>query len=173
MDQNLRSTSEQIVASLRRITRSMDLHSRSLAQSHGLTGPQATVLHSLTAGAMTAGDLATRINLSQGTVTDILKRLESRNLVARERDADDKRRVIVTLTELGDEVIKKSLPLMQALFDERLRELPEWEQSQLLAALQRIAHMMEGGIAPRGDSGPKSVASRIGEADLELPADAA
>ncbi|MEZ5488793.1 MAG: MarR family winged helix-turn-helix transcriptional regulator [Gammaproteobacteria bacterium] len=138
------STSQQIVASLRRITRSMDLHSRSLVQSHGLTGPQATLLNALRQGSMSAGDLANRINLSQGTVTDILIRLEGRGLVSRARDSADKRRVNVTLTDLGEEVLKSSLPDMQALLTERLGELPEWEQSQLLSALQRVAHMMEG-----------------------------
>ena len=141
------SASDKIVSSLRRITRSMDLHSRSLVQTHGLTGPQATLLNSLTGGPMTAGELANRINLSQGTVTDILNRLETRGLVYRQRDNADKRRVIVSLTHLGDEIVTNSLPLMQALIAERLKELPEWEQSQLLAALQRIAHMMEGGGA--------------------------
>ena len=144
MDQSVSSTSQHIVASLRRITRSMDLHSRSLVQSHGLTGPQATLLNALNQGSMSAGELASRINLSQGTVTDILNRLEGRGLVSRVRDNADKRRVNVTLTNRGEEVLKRSLPDMQALLTERLGELPEWEQSQLLSALQRVAHMMEG-----------------------------
>ncbi|MCP5348671.1 MAG: MarR family winged helix-turn-helix transcriptional regulator [Gammaproteobacteria bacterium] len=174
MDQNVPSMSEKIVESLRRITRSMDLHSRSLVQSHGLTGPQATLLNSLTRGPMTAGELANRINLSQGTVTDILNRLEARGLVTRVRDGADKRRVIVTLTTLGEEILKKSLPLIQALFSERLKELPEWEQSQLLSALQRIAHMMEGGATPEAlGAGAKKISSLTEESGAERPATAA
>ncbi len=170
MDQSQSSTAEKIVESLRRITRSTDLHSRSLVQSHGLTGPQATLLNCLTRGAMTAGELAGRISLSQGTVTDILNRLETRGLLVRERDGADRRRVIVTLTSLGEEALKRSLPLIQSLVTERLRELPEWEQSQLLSALQRIAHMMEAGVSQEaGGAAPKKGLPRIDESGMELP----
>ena len=36
--------SEQMLVALRRVMRAVDLHSRKLMQSHGLTGPQALVL---------------------------------------------------------------------------------------------------------------------------------
>ena len=143
------STADQVVLAMRRIIRSFDLHSRALVQTHGLTGPQAALLKALTGGPLTAGELANRINLSQGTVTDILNRLESRQMVRRIRDGADRRRVIVELTEHGRAVTSESPPQMQAHFTERLGSLPEWEQSQLLAALQRIAHMMEEGIPTR------------------------
>jgi len=149
MDSIAASTSDQIVSAIRRIIRSFDLHSRSLVQSHGLTGPQATLLRALVNGPLTAGELANRINLSQGTVTDIMNRLESRGLVQRVRDQGDRRRVIVELSGRGREVVQGSLPLAQAHFADRLSELPEWEQSQLLSALQRIAHMMDGEPAAR------------------------
>lgn len=136
--------SDQIEAALRRIVRSMDLHSRAMVQRNGLTSPQAALMKALASGPLSAGDLASRINLSQGTVTDILKRLESRGFVHRLRDESDRRRVIVSLTTEGQRIISNSTSHWQAPFSERLTELPEWEQSQLLAALQRIGHMMEG-----------------------------
>ncbi len=137
------STSEEIGSALRRIVRAVDLHSRSLVQSHGLTGPQATLLKALGSGPVTAGELANKVNLSQGTVTDLLKRLESRGMLQRTRDEADRRRVIVSLSERGREVLRDSLPSVQAPFNELVEQLPQWEQSQLLAALQRVAHMME------------------------------
>jgi len=135
--------SDQIEAALRRIVRSMDLHSRAMVQRNGLTSPQAALMKALTSGPLSAGVLASRINLSQGTVTDILKRLESRGLVHRLRDDGDRRRVIVSLTTEGQRIISNSTSHWQAPFSERLNELPEWEQSQLLAALQRLGHMMD------------------------------
>jgi DNA-binding MarR family transcriptional regulator len=140
---------DQIESALRRIVRSMDLHSRAMVQRNGLTSPQAALMKALSLGPLTAGDLANRINLSQGTVTDILKRLETRGLVHRLRDEADKRRVIVSLTEQGQGVINSSAGQLQAPFSERLNDLPEWEQSQLLAALQRVAHMMESPVQAR------------------------
>jgi DNA-binding MarR family transcriptional regulator len=153
MDSVAIGTSDQIVSVIRCIIRSFDLHSRSLVQSHGLTGPQATLLKALSNGPLTAGDLASRINLSQGTVTDVMSRLEKRGLVERVRDQSDRRRVIVSLTEAGTAIVQGSLPLARTHFAERLAQLPEWEQSQLLSALQRVAHMMDGELPPQPATG--------------------
>jgi len=48
---------------------------------------------------LTAGELAQAVGLSPGAVTTVLDRLEQRGFVERRRDADDRRRVIVELTD--------------------------------------------------------------------------
>ncbi len=135
---------ESILTALRRVIRAVDQYSHRLVQTHGLTGPQALLLKSLAAagGAVTAGDLARRISLSQATITDIVKRLESRGLVVRVRDQMDRRRVMVQLTEGGWAVLETAPPLLQDRFVARLNELKDWEQHQLLVSLLRIAEMM-------------------------------
>lgn len=128
----------------RRVIRAVDLHSRALVHSHGLTGPQAMALKEVTsAGAITAGELARRISLSQATVTDIVKRLESRGLLRRTRDQVDKRRVLISVTARGEAVHASAPPLLQEKFLDRLHSLQDWEQNLLLASLQRIAELMD------------------------------
>ena len=134
---------EHVIIALRRVIRAVDLHSRNLAASHGLTGPQALLLKALQHGKLSAGELASRVSLSQGTVTDILNRLEKRGLIMRLRDTTDRRRVLVEATQQGLEVLKESPPLLQEQFIQRFGQLEEWEQTQLLASLQRIASMMD------------------------------
>ena len=136
-------TADQMIAAIRRVMRAVDLHSRTLATSHGLTGPQALLLKALQSGSLSAGELATRINLSQGTVTDILKRLEHRQLIRRIRDTKDRRRVIVELTEAGLAVLEQAPPLLQDRFAQRFNNLQDWDQNQLVSSLQRIASMMD------------------------------
>lgn len=135
--------SEQVIVALRRVIRAVDLHSRTLVESHGLTGPQALMLKALQNGSLTAGELASRVNLSQATVTDILNRLEQRGRITRIRDTQDRRRVLVQMTETGFAVLEKSPPLLQEQFVQRFNQLQDWEQSQLLSSLQRIAGMMD------------------------------
>ncbi|HEY5719889.1 MAG TPA: MarR family transcriptional regulator, partial [Gammaproteobacteria bacterium] len=66
---------EAVVVALRRIIRAVDLHSKRLLQSHGLTGPQLLLLRELAAaGHCTVGQLAGRLRLGQATVTAILAR---------------------------------------------------------------------------------------------------
>ncbi|MBW9264974.1 MAG: MarR family transcriptional regulator [Candidatus Thiodiazotropha sp. (ex. Lucinisca nassula)] len=134
---------DQVIVALRRVIRAVDLHSRTLVESHGLTGPQALILKALQNGSLPAGELATQVSLSQGTVTDILNRLEKRGLIRRNRDTEDRRRVLVEATDAALTLLEQSPPLLQESFAERFSNLQDWEQTQLLASLQRIAAMMD------------------------------
>lgn len=135
--------SDEILRSLRRIVRAIDLHSRVLAQSHGLTGPQALILKELTRlEDATVGQLAQQVSLSPATVTDILGRLESRGFVTRTRSEQDKRRVLVKPTAAALEALQSGPSLLQENFVAELETLEEWEQTLILSSLQRIASMM-------------------------------
>jgi DNA-binding MarR family transcriptional regulator len=134
---------DRVIVALRRVIRAVDLHSRTLVASHGLTGPQALILKALQNGSLPAGELATQVSLSQGTVTDILNRLEKRGLIIRNRDTEDRRRVLVEATDAALSLLEQSPPLLQESFAERFSNLQDWEQTQLLASLQRIAAMMD------------------------------
>ncbi len=68
----------------------------------GLTYPQYLVMLVLWEHeGLTVSELGNRLALDSGTLTPLLKRLESAGLVRRRRDADDERRVLVALTEAG------------------------------------------------------------------------
>jgi DNA-binding MarR family transcriptional regulator len=135
---------EQVVAALRRIIRANDLRSRQLAQRCGLTAPQVSVLGGLSrSGSMLAGRLARQVSLSHATVTDILHRMEARGLVVRSRDQLDRRRVMVGPTTDGLALIAKVPTVLAEHFTDQLGQLADWEQTQLLSSLQRVATMME------------------------------
>jgi DNA-binding MarR family transcriptional regulator len=149
---HVQDLSEQMLVALRRVMRAVDLHSRKLMQSHGLTGPQALLLQeAVRGGGISAGELANRVSLSQATVTDILNRLEQRGLLTRERSDSDRRRVMVKPTPAGGEVIAAAPPLLQETFVRRFGDLKPWEQMLLLSSLQRIAELMD---AERIDAAP-------------------
>jgi len=134
----------QIVAALRRIIRAVDLHSRRLAEEHGLTGPQlATLQAAASMGESSTGALARAVHLSGPTVTGILDRLTKRGLVDRTRNGQDRRSVTVRLTSGGEDVLAAAPSLLQDRFRQELVRLEEWEQTTILATLQRIAAMMD------------------------------
>jgi len=135
---------DSILRSLRRITRAIDLHSRNLANSHKLTGPQLVCLRHLARHATTTpSKLARSVSLSQATITGILDRLEKRGLITRDRDKKDRRRVNLALTGKGrDLLIDAPMPLHQS-FAKRLAELPEVEQERIDSVLREIVEMME------------------------------
>ncbi|HSG70399.1 MAG TPA: MarR family transcriptional regulator [Planctomycetaceae bacterium] len=134
----------QIILSLRRITRASDLHSRDLMQQAGLTAPQLAALQSIARlQPVAVGTLAKSIHLSQATLTGILARLESRELISRRRCGVDRRTVHIELTAKGSIALDESPSLLQDRFRSELLKLDEWEQTQMLATLQRIASMMD------------------------------
>ena len=137
---------KDIFMDLRRIMRAMDVYSRQLAGSHGLTGPQMLCLREITTrGSLTTGALARAVALSPATLTGILDRLEARGLVSRERRPEDKRRVLVSLTPLGKQMSQELPSPLQERFGSRMTDLPIDEQTAIRAALSSVAKMMETG----------------------------
>ena len=135
---------DQVIVALRRITRAIDLHSRELMQQVDLTAPQLAALQAIgRLQPITVGALAKSIHLSQATLTGILTRLETRILVSRVRSVSDRRTVVVELTEEGRAVLEDAPSLLRDRFRRELLKLQEWEQTQMLATLQRIAAMMD------------------------------
>lgn len=135
---------EEVLEALRRIIRAIDLQSKQLMQRSGLTGPQLLVLQTLKKhNEMTAGELAKSMNLSQGTITSILDRLEKKRYIARCRSETDKRRVVVSLQAEGKQALDSAPTLLQEHFLASFDELQQWEKTLILSSLQRVAGMMD------------------------------
>lgn len=139
----------QVLQSLRRIIRSVDLHSQVLKKNIGLTGPQLLVLTEIKREpGLSSGEVARRVNLSHPTVTSILDRLEARNLITRTRAASDKRRVELHITQSAAGLLERSPVPLQEEFIRNFELLEDWEQSQILSSLQRMAHLMHAESLP-------------------------
>ena len=135
---------EELLVALRRVIRAVDLRSKQLSKHVGLTGPQLLVMQNIQErpGIMVR-EIADSINLSPATITNILDRLEARDLATRIRSTLDKRKVGVFLTERGKAAVVDAPRPLQEHFVERFSQLKEWEQSQMVATVQRIASMMD------------------------------
>lgn len=71
----------------------------------GLTYPQYVVLLALwECDGLTIGELGQRVALDSGTLTPLLKRMQTQGLVERTRSAADERQVLITLTRQGAEM---------------------------------------------------------------------
>lgn len=158
---------DEVLVAIRRIVRAIDLQSRELVKRTGLTGPQNLVLKELNKlKEATVTQLAGRINLSQATVTDILNRLEKKGFITRYRSDADKRCVLIRVTDSACDLLKSSPLLLQEKFVENFLSLKDWEQYQLLAALQQVAFMMDAkniDASPVLSSGPITSGSGIEE----------
>lgn len=149
---------EQVLVALRRVIRATDLHSKRLSKHAGLTGPQLLIMRSIRdLGEVTIGTIADKVSLSQATVTTILDRLEHRKLVYRVRSTQDKRKVHAHLTDDGVDILARAPQPLQEDFIKKFQSLHEWEQSMIIASLQRVANMMDADdidASPVLDVGP-------------------
>ena len=133
----------QVLVALRRIIRSIDMHSRTLKKYYGLTGPQLVILQEISKhDEITPGSLAKAVSLSQATVTGILERLEKRNFIARRRSEIDRRKVLVRTTPEADHMLDTGPPIMQVSFVEAFNRLKVWEQTMILSSLQHLVALM-------------------------------
>lgn len=152
---------EQLLISLRQVIRAIDIHSRQLSKTSGLTGPQLIVMKKIAElDAPMAKQVANDINLSPATVTSIVDRLEAKELVSRIRSKMDKRKVELYLTEKGILLLQSSPKPLQEHFIQRYQSLEPWEQSQLLSSVERIASMMD---AEELDASPLLMVGKIQE----------
>jgi DNA-binding MarR family transcriptional regulator len=79
----------------------------------GVTYPQYLVLVTLwERGSQGVGDLASALTMDFGTLSPMLKRMESKGLLARRREPGDERRVAVALTARGESLRKRTQQML-------------------------------------------------------------
>jgi DNA-binding MarR family transcriptional regulator len=61
------------------------------------------------------GDLGERLHLDSGTLTPLLKRMEQGGFISRQRDPEDERRVLISLTAHGRDLRKAALNVPETL----------------------------------------------------------
>ncbi len=139
-----------VLRSIRRIIRAVDVHSKRVSRGVGLTVPQIVVLAGIRdLGQVTSSSLSAHVHLSPPTVTAILDKLEAKGHVERVRSAVDRRVVHPRLTQSGREVLAAAPPLLQSAFMEAFAELSPGERDNILAAFEKVAEMMD---APEPDA---------------------
>jgi DNA-binding MarR family transcriptional regulator len=138
-----------IAKAIRRIIHAMDLRSRRIAATTGLTVPQIVVLQGAAElGAVTTGALAQWADLAQPTVTAILDNLEARGLVERWRSPTDRRVVHSRLTAEGRRVLDAAPTMLDERFRVGFAALPAARRAALVAAVTELAALVEPGGAP-------------------------
>lgn len=97
------------------LVHALEVQSRRMARTLGVTGPQRLVIRVLgRSPGSTAGELAGTLGLHPSTITGILKRLEDQALLERKLDAEDRRRVRFRLTAKGRRVDRERKGTVEA-----------------------------------------------------------
>ena len=149
--------SDVSLIALRRILRATELYGRDLARAAGLTPVQIRVLQIVAeTGQSTPKAISARMGVSQPTMTTLIDRLVAKGLVERRRSEADRRQVNIFVTEAGREAIARAPDPLHDRYVAAFEALPDWEQAMLVAALERVAGLLDAGhldVAPVLDLG--------------------
>lgn len=118
---------------------------RPLLDRVGLTYPQYLVMLVLWEfGTQSVGELGQRLYLDSGTLTPLLKRLETAGLVSRARARSDERRVEVSLTPAGRALRKKAGEVPKALVC--MVDIDRARGTKLRDDMKRFISALEGAL---------------------------
>jgi DNA-binding MarR family transcriptional regulator len=104
-------------------------------------------------GDLAMGRLAEILDVSVSSATGIVDRMEERGLVDRVRVPDDRRVVLVRISDRGREVLRQTDVLKEDLMAEIVRRLDGPRQERLAGAMgdvrdMALAILAEGGLTP-------------------------
>ena len=128
-----------------------ELHrvSKAMIGRLGLTAPQRLAVRFVgRQPSLTPGQLAELLHLDPGTVSGIVKRLESSGLVTRVRSGGDTRRMHLTLTAKGQTVNRRTRGTVEAAARRTLDEVSSADLAAASRVLRRLAaHLAEESTA--------------------------
>jgi len=91
--------------------------------------------------ARTLGQIARIQGVTPATATTLVTTLESRGWVNREHDPDDRRRVVVSLTDCGADVLKRSQVIAETAMADLLEPLAPEQLTRLLDGLSVLGEL--------------------------------
>ncbi|HEY0943228.1 MAG TPA: MarR family transcriptional regulator [Steroidobacter sp.] len=112
--------------------------------AQGCTLQQWAVLMNLRDGlATTVAELCRDLHHDSGAMTRLIDQLESRNLIERRRNPDDRRVIELSLTKAGHKVLDKLIPTACDMLNESLAGLSREEVKLLQSLLRRTIDRLQ------------------------------
>ena len=116
---------------------------------------------------LSTGELGRRVKLSSSRITRILDGLVKKEIVTRGAAADDRRVIIITLTQRGLSVQQELSDRFVRTHEDILNHLPPGAGSSVITALEKLGEAMEQW--QRGTGGRSHLISPIGQDDGPTP----
>jgi MarR family transcriptional repressor of emrRAB len=112
----------------------------------GLAEPEFRVLSALFSqpeGVAHPSDLCARTAQSPANMSRIADTLVIRDLITRVPSAKDRRRMVLRITEQGEEIVRRLLPVLFTALEAMLVDFKDEELEQLIALLKRLFERLD------------------------------
>jgi DNA-binding MarR family transcriptional regulator len=135
-----------VMDSLRALVRALRISTRAVEKEIGISGAQLFVLQQLMdSPARSVNELADRTSTHQSSVSTVVSRLVERGLARREASAEDARRMEISITERGRQVVGGAPRTAQIRMQEVLHRMSPEQLHELAVGLERLVR--EAGFA--------------------------
>lgn len=112
-------------------------------QKAGLTQLQAFVLYSIKwSSSSNVGSICRELNINQGNLSTMCKKLEKAGLVSRNRMSEDERVVSVTLTGRGSELLAK-IDSELAVYGKKLEAVSEEKLNIIISGFEELNALLK------------------------------
>ena len=88
-------------------------------------------------------DLAAALHLTPGTVSELVEKLVRKGTLQRVQNPDDRRAVMISVTEKSLTLLSEAMSMINAYVDELWKDFSEEEKKQLTTALELLAKRIE------------------------------
>jgi len=138
------SDAADVVHSLRRLFKALQVYSKAVLKQTGLSGPQVWALTILAQSrGLALHELAAAMFAHPSTVSGIVERLVQRGAVRRVPDTRDRRAVSLSVTAAGRRLLRSSPPPVQVGLRGALLRMPAARLDQLRESLATIVRATE------------------------------
>jgi DNA-binding MarR family transcriptional regulator len=130
--------------SLWRLSHALEVRSKRMARTLGVTGPQRLVVRLLGRSPdLSAGEIAETLGLHPSTLTGILARLQAERLLVRAVDPRDRRQARFRLTAAGKRVDRERKGTVEAAVRRALGRAPAASIESTTAMLELLVEELE------------------------------
>lgn len=134
---------QTILKDLRIIFRASQAHARWVEKECGLSSAQLWMMWELfnTPG-LRVSELAQILSIHPSTCSNMLDKLQKKDLISRDRSEKDQRSVHLNLTETGAQLLAKAPRPAQGVLADVLQRLPDESLSHLETGLKEFTHAL-------------------------------
>jgi len=143
-----------VVAALRSLDLAIDRVRTAFAHRYRITINDSLVISHLAANGhrLKPSEIAARVLVTSGTMTPMLDRLEAAKFVRREPNPDDRRSVIVVLTEIGDAALAEYRTEFRKAIENAVPPELRRDLAECMGKLARALHVVSTGLEAADDT---------------------
>ena len=134
------------------VNRGLELSSKRMKSRLGVTGPQRLALRIIGRfPRITGAELSVILHLDRSTTSTLVSGLAKKKLVAQQVDHSDKRRILLTLTEMGRKLDVPSPDTIEAVVTRLIGEASRAELDYASRLLRKLGEALRGEAAKNAE----------------------